>query len=264
MPSRGPHELPLVLPLNTALLSFTSSLFPNSPLPLLLNTFPAMLSTFPAPFPGDFFFGNPFPTFEPGSPPWEHHEPGLPFQPPTVDEAAVLILQPCPEPASSGSGSGSGSDTSNLAPSPGSNEPYRVNTFTSKTGPIRRNSEKLVSPGSDETSPLDPVVHDKKLRRMISNRDSARRSRMRKQKHLENLRDQVNRNKVVNRELMNRLRLVVHQTQLFCAENEYLRSEAAVLRQRLWDVRQVLLTRQLLNPPRVNNPGLYPINSLIT
>ncbi|GER31005.1 basic-leucine zipper transcription factor family protein [Striga asiatica] len=221
-----------------------------------------MLSTFPVPFPGDSFFSNPFLTFEPGSLPWEHHEPGLPFHPPNVDEPAVLIPQPCPEPASSASGSGS--DTSNLAPSPGSNEPFRVKTFTSKTGPIRRNSEKLVSPGSDETSPLDPVVDDKKLRRMISNRDSARRSRMRKQKHLEDLRDQVNRNKVVNRELMNRLRLVVHQTQMFCAENEFLRSEAAVLRQRLWDVRQVLLTRQLLNQPSVNNPGLYSINSLIT
>ncbi|KAI3747835.1 hypothetical protein L6452_10517 [Arctium lappa] len=98
--------------------------------------------------------------------------------------------------------------------------------------------------GSDEGEPVDPI-DERKRRRMISNRESARRSRMRKQKHLENLRNQVNRHKAGNREIMNRLRFVSHHGQLVRQENERLRSESVMLRQKLWDIRQVLLVRQL-------------------
>ncbi|KAL4577527.1 hypothetical protein LXL04_013636 [Taraxacum kok-saghyz] len=107
--------------------------------------------------------------------------------------------------------------------------------------------------GSDEGD-VDPnrlevnlIDQERKRRRMISNRESARRSRMRKQKHLENLRNQVNRHKTANRELMNQLRFVSHHGQVLQQENERLRSESAMLRQKLWDMRQVLLVRQLQN-----------------
>ncbi|XP_024993714.1 basic leucine zipper 4-like [Cynara cardunculus var. scolymus] len=104
--------------------------------------------------------------------------------------------------------------------------------------------------GSDDGEPeqnlpeVDPI-DERKRRRMISNRESARRSRMRKQKHLENLRNQVNRHKTGNRELMNHLRFVSHHGQLVRQENERLRSESVMLRQKLGDIRQVLLVRQL-------------------
>lgn len=68
---------------------------------------------------------------------------------------------------------------------------------------------------------------------------------MRKQKHLENLRNQVNRLRIGNRELVNRLRVVTHHCQLVRTDNDRLRSESVMLRQRLWDIRQVLLVRQL-------------------
>ncbi|KAK8716588.1 hypothetical protein V6N13_043894 [Hibiscus sabdariffa] len=89
------------------------------------------------------------------------------------------------------------------------------------------------------------VIDERKRRRMISNRESARRSRMRKQKHLENLRDQVNRLRVENRELNNRLRFVVYHCHTVRTDNDRLRSEYSMLRQKLSDIRQILLFKQL-------------------
>ncbi|VFQ75355.1 unnamed protein product [Cuscuta campestris] len=83
---------------------------------------------------------------------------------------------------------------------------------------------------------------------MISNRESARRSRMRKQKHLENLKNQVNRQREMNRVLLDRLRTATVQFQLVETENKQLVAESSFLRQRLWDVRQVLMLRQLQRP----------------
>lgn len=198
-----------------------------------------MLSTFPTTFSGESFLGNPFSSFESGFPPWEYYDPPFLFNPPSPpDEPVVFSPQSSQEPVSSNSGS----DTSNPAPSPDSGEP---------------NQTQIISSGSDDhdrdkTNPLGPIIDERKRRRMMSNRESARRSRKRKQKHLENLSNQANRLMVANRELTNRLRLVMHQTQEFRRENEFLRAEAAVLRQRLWDYRQLLLVlqlrQQLLNP----------------
>ncbi|KAL1537053.1 basic leucine zipper 43-like [Salvia divinorum] len=213
-----------------------------------------MLSTFPASFSGDALLGNPFPSFEPGFP-WENHD--LPFLFTQQDEPAVFTPQFSHEPISSNSGS----PTQNPAPSSGSNDSKRNEPKTS------------LSSGSDDQSPDNfnnkrsgcgetiCVDDDRKRRRMMSNRESARRSRMRKQKHLENLRNQANRLKVGNREQMNRLRQIVCQTRMFRGENERLRNEAVVLRQRLWDIRQVLVVRQLqqiMNPMQMlnNHPTL--------
>lgn len=105
------------------------------------------------------------------------------------------------------------------------------------------------------------LIDERKERRMISNRESARRSRMRKQKHLENLRNQVNRHKTGNRELMNRLRFISHHGQVLRQENERLRSESAMLRQKLWDVHQVLLVRKLHNQLLTS---AWPCNNNVT
>ncbi|KAF5958388.1 hypothetical protein HYC85_005613 [Camellia sinensis] len=177
-----------------------------------------MLSAIPAISFSDGSFGNPFPPFETA---WGFQEPFLPFQ---NQEPAFFpnsgLENSNPKPVSSDSGS----DELNRT----------MNNF---------------SPGSDDPNPsLSPTtsnIDERKLRRMISNRESARRSRMRKQKHLENLRNQANRLRVGNRDLMNRLRLVTHHSQLIRAENNRLESESALLRQKLWAVRQVLLVREL-------------------
>lgn len=89
---------------------------------------------------------------------------------------------------------------------------------------------------------------ERKLRRMISNRLSARRSRLRKKRHLENLTAQADRLKVQNREMKTRLELVRCQCYVLRRENERLRCESVLLKQRLSDLYQSLLAiNQLQN-----------------
>lgn len=89
---------------------------------------------------------------------------------------------------------------------------------------------------------------ERKLRRMISNRLSARRSRLRKKRHLENLMAQSDRLKVQNREMKTRLELARCQCYVVRRENERLRCESVLLKQRLYDLDQSLLAiNQLQN-----------------
>ncbi|KAK7330931.1 hypothetical protein VNO77_25137 [Canavalia gladiata] len=116
------------------------------------------------------------------------------------------------------------------------------------------------SSGSDEPDPPnekpkpDPdepdrhvasVMDERKRRRMISNRESARRSRMRKQRHLENLRNQLNKCRIENRELNNRLQFVLHHCNRVRTENELLRSERTLLRHKVSNLTQFLFCQQL-------------------
>nr|KYP52358.1 G-box-binding factor 1 [Cajanus cajan] len=80
---------------------------------------------------------------------------------------------------------------------------------------------------------------------MFSNRESARRSRMRKQRHLENLRNQVNLFRVENRELNNGLHFLLHHCNRLRTENEWLRSQRTLLLQKLANINQLLLFQQL-------------------
>ncbi|XVE82963.1 hypothetical protein DITRI_Ditri16bG0047500 [Diplodiscus trichospermus] len=113
---------------------------------------------------------------------------------------------------------------------------------------------------SDEPNQSKSVVVDeRKRRRMISNRESARRSRMRKQKHLENLRNQVNRLRMENRELTNRLRFVLYHYHRVRTDNDRLCSEYSVLRQKLSDIRQILLFKQL----QQFSSSAWPCNNVV-
>lgn len=85
-------------------------------------------------------------------------------------------------------------------------------------------------------------THERKLRRMQSNRESARRSRWRKKRNLENLTNQLNRLKAENRELKNRLGLTMHHHLLLSLENERLRSESVTLMAELSDLHRILGT----------------------
>lgn len=189
------------------------------------------MSAFPAMMSADAPFGNPFPAFEGGFTHWDCQEQQA-FVFPQQDEPILFQLEP-QEPVISNSGSDNYSNPTPLDSTSGSDEPNQNN--------------KRPNSGSDDTTnpPVDSVPDERKRRRMISNRESARRSRMRKQKHLENLRNQVNRLKIGNRELTNRLRVFIHYCEVVGSDNDRLLSESVMLRQRLWDIRQVLLVRQL-------------------
>ncbi|KAL1353587.1 hypothetical protein HN51_017505 [Arachis hypogaea] len=85
-------------------------------------------------------------------------------------------------------------------------------------------------------------THERKIRRKQSNRESARRSRWRKKRHLENLTNQLNRLKAENRELKNRLGLATQHNMLLSFENEHLKFESTNLRAKLLDAYQILGT----------------------
>ncbi|XP_068655305.1 bZIP transcription factor 44-like [Aristolochia californica] len=104
--------------------------------------------------------------------------------------------------------------------------------------------------GSDEFN--RSADDDRKRRRKISNRESARRSRMRKQKHLDDLRSQANRLRLDNREMANRLNLALQHNEMLRQENDRLRSESQELRRKLQDIRRFLLFRRLQHLASVN------------
>ncbi|CAJ1943047.1 unnamed protein product [Sphenostylis stenocarpa] len=141
-------------------------------------------------------------------------------------------------------------------------------------------SQHLLSPkpvtsssGSEKPDP-DPaepdqavvsVMDERKRRRMISNRESARRSRMRKQRHLENLRNQLNKCRVENRELNNRLQFALHHSNRLRTENEWLRSQRTLLRQKVANLTQILIFQQFqqpISPAWTCNTSLIPINQV--
>ncbi|KAF9623562.1 hypothetical protein IFM89_003352 [Coptis chinensis] len=75
------------------------------------------------------------------------------------------------------------------------------------------------------------IIDERKQRRMISNRESARRSRMRKQKHLDELWSQVVRLRSENCQLIDKLNHVSDSHNQAVQENTRLKEEASELRQ---------------------------------
>ncbi|XVE72247.1 hypothetical protein DITRI_Ditri11bG0024300 [Diplodiscus trichospermus] len=80
------------------------------------------------------------------------------------------------------------------------------------------------------------LINERKQRRMISNRESARRSRMRKQKHLDELWSQVVWLRNENHQLIDKLNHVSESHDKVLQENAQLKEEASELRQMLSDM----------------------------
>ncbi|MCD7464320.1 hypothetical protein HAX54_052508, partial [Datura stramonium] len=80
------------------------------------------------------------------------------------------------------------------------------------------------------------IIDERKQRRMISNRESARRSRMRKQRHLDELWSQVLRLRTENHNLINKLNQVSESHEKVFQENMQLKEEASGLRRLLTDI----------------------------
>ncbi|WOL08964.1 ocs element-binding factor 1-like [Canna indica] len=86
----------------------------------------------------------------------------------------------------------------------------------------------------------------RRLRRKISNRESARRCRLRKQRHLEELRAESARLRSLNRDLESRAGALSYRCLLVRRANHRLRSESASLSRRLAELRREILFRQVL------------------
>lgn len=122
--------------------------------------------------------------------------------------------------------------------------PKPVVSSSNSEEPNRNRNVTNSNSGSDEPNPPAAFVDERKQRRMISNRESARRSRMRKQRHLENLRNQVNRLRIENRELTNRVQFVLHHCQHVRTDNDRLRFEHSMLRRKLSEMHELLVFRR--------------------
>ncbi|XP_061344287.1 basic leucine zipper 43-like [Gastrolobium bilobum] len=95
------------------------------------------------------------------------------------------------------------------------------------------------------------LINERKHRRMISNRESARRSRMRKQKHLDEMWSQVVWLRNENHQLIDKLNNLSESHDKVLQENVQLREEALELRQMICDM-------QLRSPC----PPLSPLEDL--
>ena len=119
---------------------------------------------------------------------------------------------------------------------------YLSNLTTSQIPPIHEFTPQSSSLSNNSTSDEAEehqlsIIDERKQRRMISNRESARRSRMRKQKHLDELWSQVVRLRNENHSLIDKLNHVSECHDRVLQENVRLKEEASDLRQMLTDLR---------------------------
>nr|CAD1842880.1 unnamed protein product [Ananas comosus var. bracteatus] len=94
--------------------------------------------------------------------------------------------------------------------------------------------------GSDDREDLQAVMRRRKQKRMQSNRESARRSRMRKQKHLDELAAQVSHLTEENGHVLMAVSFTTQQLLAVEAENTLLRAQAMELSSRLHSLNQIL------------------------
>ncbi|XP_038991403.1 bZIP transcription factor 44-like [Hibiscus syriacus] len=96
----------------------------------------------------------------------------------------------------------------------------------------------MVPSGSEEV--LHQLMDQRKRKRMESNRESARRSRMRKQKHLDDLMAQVSQLAKDNSQILSSITFTTQHYLNMEAENSVLRAQMMELSQRLESLNEIL------------------------
>ncbi|XP_059623580.1 bZIP transcription factor 44-like [Cornus florida] len=111
-------------------------------------------------------------------------------------------------------------------------------------------STQLHNSGSEDD--LQQTMDQRKRKRMISNRESARRSRMRKQKHLDDLMAQLGQLRNENNHILTNVNVTTQLHVNIEAENSVLRAQMAELTHRLDSLNEIINS---LNSP--NNDQFY-------
>ncbi|KAL2468317.1 basic leucine-zipper 44 [Forsythia ovata] len=99
-------------------------------------------------------------------------------------------------------------------------------------------STQIQNSGSEED--LQQLMDQRKRKRMLSNRESARRSRLRKQKHLDDMMAKVTELKNENSQILTRINVTTQHYMTVEAENSVLRAQMMELSQRLQSLNEIL------------------------
>ncbi|KAL3350754.1 hypothetical protein AABB24_023266 [Solanum stoloniferum] len=106
-------------------------------------------------------------------------------------------------------------------------------------------SSFLQNSGSEED--LQQLMDQRKRKRMISNRESARRSRMRKQKHLDDLTGQVTNLRRENNQILTSMNVTTQHYLNVEAENSILRAQLSELSRRLESLNEIIAVLEANN-----------------
>ncbi|XP_043713964.1 bZIP transcription factor 11-like [Telopea speciosissima] len=101
-------------------------------------------------------------------------------------------------------------------------------------------SGSTLLPNSGSEEDLQLVMNQRKKKRMESNRESARRSRMRKQQHLDDLMAQVAQLRKDNNQVLTSINITTHNYLAFEAENSVLRAQMGELNNRLQSLNEII------------------------
>ncbi|KAH7517784.1 hypothetical protein FEM48_Zijuj09G0101100 [Ziziphus jujuba var. spinosa] len=110
--------------------------------------------------------------------------------------------------------------------------------MASSSGTSSGSSSMIQNSGSEED--LQALMDQRKRKRMISNRESARRSRMRKQKHLDDLTAQVAKLTKDNNEIKTNIDITAKHFLTIESENSILRAQVGELSHRLQSLDEII------------------------
>lgn len=120
-----------------------------------------------------------------------------------------------------------------------------------------------LSSGSEGGGGEPHLDDERKKKRMLSNRESARRSRMRKQQHLDELLNQAAQLQKENDEIVKRVNQMTEMFSKFDSDNNILRAQMAELADRLQSLNSVLRVIEEISGfpmdiPEIPDPLLKP------
>ncbi|XP_043722786.1 bZIP transcription factor 53-like [Telopea speciosissima] len=124
-------------------------------------------------------------------------------------------------------------------------------------------AQPLSSSGS-EGDPQYAGIDDRKRKRMLSNRESARRSRQKKQQHLDELITQVSQLQKQNSEIAQSTEAILQHYNQIESENQVLRARMTELNDRLGSLNSFLGFMEdtgdlfMINSPEITDPLLKP------
>ncbi|KAK2392865.1 hypothetical protein P8452_29683 [Trifolium repens] len=121
-------------------------------------------------------------------------------------------------------------------------------------------------PNSGSEEDLILLMDQRKRKRMISNRESARRSRLRKQKHLDDLAVQVSQLRNENQQILTSVNLTTQRFLAVESENSVLRAQLTELNNRFESLNEIInfmnVTNGVFEPVVDNNNNNYFNNPL--